>query len=256
MNNKYSFILDQLKFSYSSGTCYETCPKAFKYRYIDAEKQQGNFYSDFGNICHEALQKYMEGKLEVWDLAKYYTDHYSETVTHSPPPYPKDMAQKYFDEGLNFFENFEFELAHKKIIAIEESLEFKLGKYTVVAKPDLILLDETTNEYILYDYKTSKLKNEKDHKEREYAKQMNLYCYAAWIAKDIEIAKIRIWFLRNNIVKELPVDPMAIQETNEWLQGIIDQVYTEEKFNPKTDNTYFCRFLCGSNHVCPYWLNK
>ena len=254
MNNNPT--LDVMKYSFSSVSSFETCPYGFKLTYLDAVPRESNFFSVFGSYCHDILEKFFRGELEVWDLADYYEENYTKFMTIPPPPYPAGMGSQYFDDGLFFFENFEFDKDKYEILLIEDKIELKHKDFSLVIKPDLILKNKETGKLVLLDYKTSKLKGNKydDKKMEDYKRQFYLYVFFYWIAKGIEIDKIFVWFIRNNQFKEIPIDRFKMQETIEWFENGITKIKNEMEWKANTDksNNYFCSFLCSVKNSCIY----
>jgi len=109
---KYDFILDGMRFSYSSVNSYVTCPGCFKLSYIDVEDRIGNAFSDFGNLVHSTLEKYFKGELQIDQLAEYYEDNYEISIINPFPPYPQGMSENYYNAGLEFFENLFTEITY------------------------------------------------------------------------------------------------------------------------------------------------
>jgi hypothetical protein len=250
----YDFILESMRYSYSSVNTYDGCPLAFNLTYIQAEDRSQNAFSAFGNLAHSANEKYFKGELDSFELASFYKDNYSKFMTIPFPPYPAGMADNYYREGLEFFENFDFDKDKYEVISIEEALDAEFEGTKIVAKPDLILKDKETSKYILYDYKTSKIKNSKydDKKIAGYLDQMNVYVYFIWQVKNIAIDEIRLWFVRNNIVKCFPVDPDSVQTTMEWFGNTIKKIKSEEEWKFNNKEKFFCQNICSMKFCCPH----
>ena len=255
MNDFETMILNNLKFSYSSANTFLTCALSFKNSYITIEDRMGNAFSDFGSFCHKILEKYLKGELEIWDLEDYYRNHYRENMKSSFPVYPSNMAEKYFQDGLTFFENFEFDKSEWDILGIEEKLETAFKDIKLVIVPDLVVKNKKSDIVYLYDYKTSNMiKNGKVDKTKleDYKKQMYLYVYFLWYIKQIEVSKIRIIAIRNNQTIEFDYDPVAGNEVLEWFMNTIEKIKMETEWKGNTKNKYFCIELCSSRFSCPF----
>jgi CRISPR/Cas system-associated exonuclease Cas4 (RecB family) len=203
------------------------------------------------------IEKYFRNKLEIWDLAEYYKENYDKEITELPPPYPAGMGQSYYDDGLNFFENFKFNKSNYEILGIEDSLYPLYKGYRFIAKPDLVLQNKKNKNNILLDYKTSKLGANKKYNEKKiegYRKQLELYAYFLWTEKNIEIDKIFLWFIRNNEFVELNVDRMKIVDTLDWATKTIEDIKMEENWEPNNskENSYFCSNICSMRNFCEY----
>lgn len=256
MTNDFSFILDNMKFSYSSASSYMTCPYGFRLTYIDAEERINNAFSDFGNLVHHTLELYFKGELETWDLSKYYQEHYSEYLQNPFPPYPDGMADNYYSAGLQYFENFDFDKSLYEVISIEDAIHTKYQDINLIIKPDLILKEKSTGEYHLIDYKTAKLKSGKNKIKQieEYKKQFYLYCVFLWLERDIKIDKIKIWFIRDGAEEVIDVDPTVAQSTLEWFVDTVNKIKAEEDWNHNNtkENNYFCQNICSVRMKCNF----
>jgi CRISPR/Cas system-associated exonuclease Cas4 (RecB family) len=224
--------------------------------YIQYEEREQGFFSDFGNIVHKTIELFFKGELEIWDLSQYYEDNYSKYVISNPPPYPPNMGEKYYAEGLEFFTNFQFNLEDYEVIFIEDKFKTTYNEIKLVIKPDLILKDKKTGKYILFDYKTHKLKGNKTDEEylSGYKKQLYLYSYFLKIEKNIDIDKIILWFIRNNENIEIEVNPTEIRKALVWMEETVVKIKAETEFEPNLSkkNGYFCSFICSMKSLCRY----
>ena len=141
--SSWSFILDNLVYSFSAIGTYENCPYAYKLSYIDRKPQINNAFAQFGNTVHKVLELYFQGKKDIWDLEKAYKDNYSQYVTIDYPPNRfVDLSQSYFDSGMKFFSNVEPPLEDFEVISTESTIYFDLDDdISVTARPDLVLKD-------------------------------------------------------------------------------------------------------------------
>ena len=252
---KYDIILKEMKYSYSSLGTFNHCRYAFLQTYINAEARMGNFFSDFGKFSHSILEKYFKDILDIYQLPLYYQKNYKKSIKHSCPIYPKGMAEKYYQEGLTFFENFEFDKSKYEIINIEGKLKTKLKDINFVLVPDLVLREKENNEYMLLDYKTANLyKNGKLDKKKieDYKFQCNLYIYFLWTIKNIQITKYSIWAIRNNTRIDYIYEPITGLETVEWIKNTVAEIRAEEKWEPNTNEPYFCHQICSNRFSCKY----
>jgi len=263
MSSEYGFILDNMRWSFSSVSSFETCPLGFKYNYIEAEDRIGNFYSDFGLLVHDVLEKFFNKEIQIYEMVEYYEEHYKDFMVSLPPTFPKGMGEKYYETGLEYFSNFDFDLSLYEVVEVEKTVKSVYNDIELTTRPDLILREKSTGKYSLVDFKTSKFKKntrkrKKANLESEqiinYMHQFQLYAYIYWIEKDIEISDIRIWFIRDGIEVVKEVDPMEIQKTMEWFEGTINQIKNEEDWPPNisSKNNYFCKQICGFRESCPY----
>jgi hypothetical protein len=253
--SKYEIILDQMKYSFSSVNTYDTCHYSFEQNYILIEDRINNFFGNYGSYVHSILESYFRSKIESWDMAIYFQDHYNENIKCSCPVFPAGMAINYYNQGMSYFENFEFDKEKYDIIYIEERIETRYKDINVVVVPDLVLRDKETKEYILIDYKTKNLtKNGKVDKKKmqDVKKQVFLYSYFLWFTKGIEINKIQIWEIRNQQIIEFPYDQFYGFEALEWFETTIEKIKQETEWKANTSQKYFCDEICSNRFSCPY----
>jgi hypothetical protein len=278
-----------MQWSFSRANSFENCPYAWALGYIECADKEGNFFSDYGLLIHETLEKFFKSELEVYELAQWYEDHYDEFIKNPCPPFPVGMEEQYRNSGLDFFENFDFPKDDYEVLGIEDSFNIKMGEYDVIIKPDLFLRHKATGKYILYDYKSSVLFREatsrtpkdqtvylskdgvkepytfksKDKREQlvEYVRQMYIYCHGLKEHYNIDISEIRLWFIRQNRELAFPYKPEKSAEAIEWFLEEIQTIRDEEDFKPITfgldekelkQKAFWCNYLCGVRGICPY----
>ncbi len=254
--SEYDFIIDNMRFSYSNLNTFENCRYAWLLTYIQCEERNNNAFGQYGSFIHTILEKFFRNELEVWELLNYYKDNYNDYVTLYFPPYPKGMGEKYYEDGLLFFENFEFDKTNYEVVSIEEEINTKFYDTSFIVKPDIVLKNKKNGNLVLLDYKTKKLKDSKyDNVTIEvYRHQMEIYAYFLWQERNIEINKIFIWFVRNNKFHEIEVNPLKISETLSWMEETINAIKLEKEWSPNLlpKNKYFCQNLCSVSLFCKY----
>lgn len=260
--SSYAFIIDNIRFSFSALTTYESCAYSYKLTYIDKCERESNFYGQYGNLIHDVMYQYFAGNLDVFELSGYFQDRYPLAVTAFPPAYPVGMEEAYKEAGLVFFDNFSFDKTMYDIIMNEEKLDFDFDDgIQFVAKPDLILFEKESGDFVLYDYKTSApFKTDKrngneivDKKKLEgYYKQMYIYTYALRNYKFTPIDKITLWFTRPNRQVTINWNEKDEEKAIQWLEGEVTKIKKDEKFLPNTSNPYFCNNLCSVRKSCEF----
>jgi hypothetical protein len=223
-----------------------------------AEEGISNFFSEFGLCIHEILEKYFLGEITKKDLPKYYIDHYNDFVKSSPPSFR--MIENYYNDGLSFFTNFDYNKDDYNIIFTEEKIIDTYNGINLTVKPDLLVQEKFSNKYILVDYKTAKLRSKTGtgkydtDKIKKYKLQLLLYAYFIWTVKQIEVKEIWIFFIRNNFTLKIPVVIDEVLETTEWFTSMIQKLKNDEEYKPNTskDNKFFCENICGLREICEY----
>jgi len=251
--------IKNIRYSYSGLSSFETCKLAWYLTYVEKNDREGNFFSDYGTFVHSILEKFFRNELDFWDLKDYYEQNFIANIFHAPPPFPKNMCDTYYLDGLSFFEDFVFDKCKYEVINIEEAVNAKYKDIEMIVKPDLVLKDKETGKYHLYDYKTKKLKGDyTDNAVIEgYKKQFFLYVYFIYQELDIEVDTINIWFIRNKRLVTIKVDPYEISQIVDWVDKVVEKIKKEEEWFPNLDksNDYFCKFLCSVKEKCEFKNN-
>lgn len=260
--SSFDFIIDNIKFSYSSLTTYETCPYSFKLTYIDKCEREENFYGQYGTLVHETMYQYFSNQLDMFELSGYFLDNYDKVVQAYPPVYPAGLGETYRDAGLEFFDNFSFDKSGYDVIMNEEKVEFEFDDgVQFVGRPDLVLFEKRKGDFSLVDYKTSapfKINRRTGNEVTDtkkiagYHKQMYIYTYALRNYKFTPINKITLWFTRPN--RKLTIDWKEADEEKaiRWLKRQVSAIKKDEKFLFNNSNSYFCNNLCSVRESCEY----
>jgi hypothetical protein len=254
-----------MTWSFSRANSFGNCPYGWKLNYIECVDKIDNFFAEYGILYHETLEKFFGKELEIFELLDFYKDHYDEYVKSPPPPFPAGMAEKYYNAGIDFFENFDFDISLYDIIFIEAEINIELNGYKVIVKPDLVLKEKKTGRYLLYDYKTAdpfgKNVTPKKEKIEEYKKQMYLYCWGIEQKYGFHIDEIVLWFVRVEKEYLIKFNNAECQESLKWFENEIHKIETEEEWKPITFGldekglrkvSYWCNQLCGTREICPY----
>lgn len=241
--------LSEIRFSYSSLSSFETCKHGWYLTYIEQKERGQNFYSEYGLLVHETLEKFFRDELEAIELSDYYIGKWDEFIK-SPPPYFVKIDE-YKEQGFQFFENFSFNKNDYNIILIEGIVNID-EEIKLVVKPDLIIQDKQTGKYILLDYKSSliykKGKLDKD-KWNGYKKQMSLY--SAFCG--YPISEVWVWFIRDNENEFEKFNPNEkdLNNIKDWANQSVKLINSEIEFKP-TINKFFCDNLCSVSSFCKF----
>ena len=260
--SSFDFIIENIRFSYSSITTFETCPYSFKLTYIDKCPRIDNFYGQYGTLIHETMREYFAKNLDAFELSQYFESNYGRVVQSLPPSYPAGMEDRYKDSGLEFFNNFNFDIENYDVVLNEEKIDFEFENgIQFIAKPDLVLFDKKTGKFILVDYKTSApFKTDKrngketvDNKKLDgYYKQMYIYTYALRNYKFTPIDEIMLWFTRPDRKEIIGWDEDKEGASIKWLHKLVKKIKSEERFTHDNSNSYFCNNLCSVRESCQY----
>jgi len=223
--------------------------------------REENFFSEYGLLIHECMEKFFSKELDIFELSQYYLEYYDSFVKTPAPPSFTDLGERYKREGLIFFDNFSFPIDKYDVVLIEDKIDFELDGISFVAKPDLVLWNKEEKKNVLYDYKTAmpfKL-NKQTNKETTdkkkidgYHNQMYVYAYALRTIRNIPIEQIVLWFTRAQ--REVSIEWLKEEEDKamERIVGIVNSIKDEKAFTPNPSNPYFCYNLCGVRNFCEY----
>ncbi len=150
---------------------------AFKLQYIDKVPQEQNAYAEYGTHCHSLLERWAKGELMSFELADVYAAEYDQAVQHYFPPFPRGLAGKYYDEGLQYFSTFDG-FGDYEILGAEERFEIDIRGNRFVGVADLILRDKVTGGVIVIDHKSKSMQS----LQKSLAEcKRQLYVYAAYV---------------------------------------------------------------------------
>ena len=280
------FILDGMRWSFSSVNSYNQCPQGFKYGYVDALPKIGNAFSDWGSFMHSLLEQYFKGELEFFELSNAYVSAYkNHVVCDFPPNKYCDLQDRYFRAGKEYLDKFDGLFEDYHVIGVEQKVKIDIEDRPFVGVIDLLL--EKDGEYVIVDHKSkSTFKSKKEL--AEYARQLYLYSlyvyrhYGKWPAKLVfhmvrshgELIEILFsidacneavhWFLEtiNKIYEDVHFQsrPNQIREQIIKLKEACDRkeikfsdyLHRKKKLETELKKTsFYCWQLCGVREICP-----
>ena len=223
------FILDGMRWSFSSVNTYNTCPQAFKLGYLNALPRQDNAFSDWGTFMHSIMERYFKGELEFYELSKVYVDGYGENVKcQFPPNRFCDLGQRYYDAGKTYLDNFEGLFEDYTVLGVEQRVQLDIDGRPFVGVIDLLL--EKDGEICVVDHKSkSAFKSEKERVE--YARQ--LYLYAIYVHEKFGKwpSKLVFHMVRDNgRLVEIPFNEADCLTARRWFTETIDKIYADSGF--------------------------
>lgn len=255
------FILDSMRFSFSSVSAYNTCPRMFRYTYLDGDKtRENNAFSDFGSFCHGLLEQYYKGEIELFELSERYIDQYDANVTSDFPPSRNNaMAENYYEAGKQYFDTFNDPWAGYKVLGVEERFTRKIGGHSFVGVIDLILQNPETGDIYIVDHKSKS--QFKDHWElAEYLRQLYLYSLHVYDTYGQYPKKLIFNMFRIGEIVESDFDEKALEQAQWWFSDTIGTIYKDEKYplKPKgktkagkpIDRDFFCDHICSVRKYC------
>ena len=228
---------------------FDQCPMAFKLQYIDHISQDENAFAQYGTFAHSLLEQDAKDELPDFLLASAWEEGYDDAVTRPFPPFPKGLNEKYYQQGLQYFESFSGFGEQYEVLSAEEKFELNIGGNLFVGIADLILRDKNTNEITVVDHKSKSAATMKKDLP-SYRKQ--LYIYAAHVKEKYGVypkyLKFNL-FRENDWVTE-EFDEAMFKEVMDWVVETIEKIKNEKEWKV-CSSSYFCRFICGVLNDCP-----
>jgi len=240
--------VEQMCWSYSRLNAYHTCPYMFYLQYIKEYQGIPSAFGLFGSFVHKILEKYFKGELLVFELSEYYKENFDKEVyVDFPPNAYVDLRQKYFEAGLDFFNNFSG-YEDLEILEVEPEVNFYIDKYCMRGFIDLVA-KKSNNKIIIIDHKTRagfKSKKELD----EYLRQLYLYSIPI-VDKYKEYPEELIL----NMIKEkrditVSYDVRKLEEARIWAISTIEMIKNDVEFKAKPSQ-FFCDYICSVREYCP-----
>lgn len=260
----YKQQIDNMRWSYSRLSSFDTCKYCFYLNYIinddDEYLSEGNFFAESGLFMHEILAMVFSGELNPKDALQYYIDNFSSNIFYKTK---KSTMKKTYNLCVDYLKNEDFSwIKDYDILGVEKEVEFKLGKYSFVGYIDLLLRDKKDGRIVLIDHKSSpypfkrngEVKKNSEHSFGHYKKQMYIYCFA--IKEQYgEFPKEISWnhFKEGGKFATIPFDEKEYSESITWFLDTIHKIEKEEEFEPTTDY-FFCKTLCNFRSSCEYCL--
>lgn len=279
------FILDGMRWSFSSVNTYNTCPQAFRLGYLDALPRVDNAFSDWGTWMHEIMERYFRGELEFFELSQVYVDGYADHVKCVFPPNKFcDLSERYYNAGKDYLDRFEGMFDDCEILGVEKRVTLDIDGRPFVGVIDLLVRADS-GMWIVDHKSKSALRTKKER--AEYARQ--LYLYALYVHEEYGVWPEKLIFHMVRAGGELVEIPFVEQDAmlaKQWFLDTIDAIYHDaifesmpnkyrrqiealrEQYHNKTikfdefreqkkklENSikkmgFFCNVLCSNRHQC------
>lgn len=246
------------KVSYTQVSTYERCPKMYKYRYVIGLPSPANATLSFGNSMHRTLKSFFEmqmrsqnafegaiAKPTLEDLKRFYKKGWDRAGYES-----RRHEEVRFKHGENVLENFYKECykADEQPLQLERFFSYKLDDVLItgsIDRIDLIGRDEDGTPIVdLIDYKTGKVRSEKDVKEDL---QLNLYTLVARELFGFKVSKACLFFVEHGVKLEADVDMAKEEELKNKVRTVVAQIRSGDFI--ATPDVFKCKF-CDYNTIC------
>ena len=159
------------------------------------------------------------------------------------------MGEKYFQQGLEYFQNFEGFGDQYEILSVEEKFELDIEGYRFVGIADLVLRDKTTGDITVIDHKSKSMNS---MKKAQYENTRQLYTYAAYVKERFGAfpTLLRFNMFRYDVNIDEPFSMKRYEETMDWIERTIAEIRAEREWKVSS-SSYFCRFICSTRLYCP-----
>lgn len=266
------FLISLMIWSFSRLNSYYLCPYEWKQKYLLGKHGLSSAMAQYGGYVHRIFEAYLKGELGLFELPLYYEEHYAENVTLPFPPNKfTDLSQKYYDQGLNYFTNFDWDLDDYEILGVEKKIEFEYQGYDFVGFIDLLLRDKSDGKIIILDHKSTILKRlksggvsktDRPHFE-EFCKQLLIYSHQVMAEYGEDSVKSLQWnMFRDRSFIAVPWNREAYEEAMQWAVDTIHLIEKDTEWRPSEEflkaqkegkwPSFYCMRLCSHRNECQY----
>ena len=252
--------LDKMVWSFSRVQSASACLYSWYLSYIEGREGLPNAYAQFGTVCHETLEKFLKGELDIFDVPQYYQEHYSDYVTCDFPPNKYvDLGEKTYLQGEDYFNNLNFDFDRYEILGVEKEYFFNVGKYPFHGFIDALYRDKETGDIVILDHKSSSFKYLKSggisKSDAEHFLQFRRqeYLYSISIIEEYGKVDYLSWnMIRDKREIKIPFDKEEFEASKQWAIDTIQTLEQEVLWSPDNSSSYFCNVLCNNRDVCSY----
>lgn len=260
MNHKLHPGDKDFVYSYTQLTTYEECHYAYYLKYIEDNDVEpvGNGFADYGSLCHELIDEWAKGLITAEDLPDEYKARFPQEVCHPFPRMMRNISEKLYDSGLNYFEKFD-SFDGYEIIATEKTYYTEIAGKKFKGVIDMLVRDKLTGCLILLDHKSKSLATFKKEEGTIY-NQLLLYCkfvyeeYGEWPA----MLAFNL-FREGGVIKEKPFDMAEYERVLHWAEKIISSIEEGDPFSMiemKDEPSFYCNNLCDMRKTCAFGTAK
>jgi DNA helicase-2/ATP-dependent DNA helicase PcrA len=230
--------------SYSKLNTYNTCPKQYKFKYVEKDFGDGGIPAvQFGSLVHEILSKFTAEttKEDIGTIIDGMVKEYAKK-------YPYEMFQDAEDVIYDWFEEDKF----TKTFAVEQELKYKIGKCEIIGYIDR--LDKIgEGEYEVVDYKVGNFL----YTEQSLATSLQLEMYALGIHKLYDAFSVTVTYdnvLQNKQFSREVIDFDIIEQR---IENYIDAMLSDTEFEPRISNMCaYCFFKSKCSEYQEYITNE
>ena len=249
-------------YSFSRLSTFYQCRYQYWLTYLASPEQklksEDNAFNLYGSFCHSLLEKWAKGELASFELVDMYEDEFDLNVTEDFPPNAfADLHDSYYNDGWQFFHDFEGFPDKYEVVAAEQEFTTEFDKFKLRGFIDLILRNRETGKFTILDWK-SKAKFKSKEEQKKYARQTYLYSkyihdtYGEWPEQLI------FYHFRKNIQSPIQFKMNDYLEAVGWAEKAVEEIESVDDWDDPcilTDpdgSSFFCNCLCNYRNSCPY----
>ena len=246
-------------YSYSQLSSFNECSYSFYLQRIEGlEEEASNAFAERGTLIHDLLDQWAKKKLTKEEMLSEYERRYADEVVTAWPTFPKGYAQKAYENGIQFLENFD-EFEGYEVLSAEEKFKIDLALADGYTRPfvgiiDMMLRDKKTGDLIICDHKSKSMTSFKKDEDKMYRQQL---LYAAYVNEQYGQYPTRMMFHLFNEAGVKPERLFSLQDYREAIIWATEQIKNIEDYSVidwlqcKEKPDYFCWELCSARRNCP-----
>jgi hypothetical protein len=233
----------------------EGCYLSWKNQYIDGERGEGNYFTEYGLLLHETIEKLHKNQIFPWDIENELNNGICNFQYSAPF---KKMEESYKKALFDFFDPDTFEEIFKdyEILESEEEVLFQIGDITMKGFPDLIAKHKKYG-LVIADYKSSKVYS--SSKLIHNIRQLYIYSIPVYEKYGQYPSKLIYIFPREKEKREYiyDFDPKKLEETKQWVIDTVAAIEKWDKWEPRcktvdTISDFYSNALCGFRNTCNF----
>ncbi len=235
------------RLSYSQIDTFLACPLKYKYRYLLRVPAEPHHALSFGETIHNTLHEFHRHEQQgtIPDLKTFLTIYKKNFIELGYES--ESHKQERFKAGnkalTTYHQEFKSVLGKPKLL--EKRFQLNIAGVQFVGKIDRI--DETDDELEIVDYKTGA---PSDQKSVDKDKQLSIYGLAAKEAFGININKMSLYFIEENLKITTSRDEKDLKREEEYLIKMTQKM-KDSQFPAKPGYPFPCNF-CEYNRICPF----
>ena len=272
-------IEDGHVYSFSQLEQFDECKFSYYLQRIEDHKEDlvNNNFALRGSLIHDLLDKWAKREIAAEDLPAEYKKRYVKEVNMTWPRMlaAKGFAEKAYNSGLEYFENFN-EFEGYKVLSSEMKFYTEIAGRKFVGLIDMILEDKETGALIILDHKSKSLSSFKKDEDNMY-RQQTLYAKGVYekYGRYPDILMFNL-FGENGMLMQRKFDMESYEDVLHWaerqieaieeaemidwfdtkMQHIRDKAEEEGKDPDKVRLDFFCENICSCRNICPETLHR